>query len=109
MKNYTRRFRPEICRGMENNPVDPARLQHCLMDSQKDHPVIQPAHYRLLTFASKIHEVTKKKDKSLTCTEFNLDVMKPSVILGTNSSNKLGASPFKYGTDATNLDHSPKR
>ena len=44
-----------------------------------------------------------------TCTELNLDVIKPSVILRTNSSSKLGASPFKYGTDATNLDQSPKR
>lgn len=44
-----------------------------------------------------------------TCTELNLDVMKPSVILGTNSSSKLGASPFKYGTDVTNLDQRPKR
>jgi len=35
--------------------------------------------------------------------------MKLSVILGTNSSSKLGASPFKYGTEDTNLDHSPKR
>jgi hypothetical protein len=44
-----------------------------------------------------------------TCTELNLDVIKPSVILGTNSSSKLGASPFKYGTDVTNLDHNPRR
>lgn len=53
--------------------------------------------------------VPKKGMGSYTCTELNLDVMKPSVILGTNSSNKLGASPFKQGTDVTNLDHSPNR
>lgn len=46
MKNHTRRVGPEICRDMESNPIDPVRLQRCLMDSQKDHPVIQPAHYR---------------------------------------------------------------
>ena len=44
-----------------------------------------------------------------TCTESNLDMINPSVILGTNSSSRLGESPFKYDTDATNLDHIPRR
>lgn len=47
--------------------------------------------------------------KCHACTESNLEVIKPSVIAGTNSSSKLGASPFKYGTDVTSLDHRPKR
>ena len=105
--------KPGICKGKESILADPVEAQHYLVDSQKDHLEIQPVeaseNNNSILKRNQDISVPEKIDCEYTCTESNLDVIKPSVILGTNSSSKLGASPFRYGTDVTNLDHNPKR
>lgn len=99
-------FKPGICKGKESNLVDLEVVPHCPVDCQKDHQGIQPTGYvekemerqRIILInciSIEKSEHQSQREAHNTCTELNLEVIKPSVILGTNSSSKLGASPFK--------------